>query len=348
LTLIARVQREGAPLFDNGKVTFVWQGKKPARLAGDFTHWHYGQAVDMQPAGPGLWTVSLALPPETYMEYVYILDGERQLDPFNPRKTPNGLGKYNNYFYLPPAAPTPLARLSGGKLHGKVTSQVLDGGMFVAGGRRPVLFYQPPVTHPVPLLVIWDGYDFFRRGRLAVIVDNLIARKRISPIALAMPYNGGTARMVEYACSDASVSFLQSAVLPAARSRMNLVDEEGAFGILGASMGGLMALYTAYRLPKVFGKAISFSGAFVVNQREQVIFELIKHGPIQPIAAWLDVGQFDYVHLVDSNRRIHKLMQERGYPVVYREYPAGHSYPAWRDELWRGLEHFFAFGAENK
>lgn len=339
--LLKRAQHAGAPLMDGNRATFIWQGKRPAKLVGDFTHWHYGQPVELQSAGPDLWTYTLELPPLAYMEYMFIVDGERVLDPLNPRKTPNGLGKYNNFFYIPPASSTPLARLPQGGLRGRLIPEILDGGMFVAGGRRSIMFYQPPVTSPVPLLVVYDGCDFYRRARLAAIVDNLIAESRIAPIALAMIQNGGTARMVEYACSDATLSFLQSVVLPAAHRQLTLVKDEGAFGIMGASMGGLMSMYTAYRLPQLFGKVLSLSGAFVVNQREQVVFDLVANGTPRPIQVWLDVGQFDYVHLLQSNHRMRALLEKRGYPVTYREYPAGHSYPAWRDEVWRGLEHFF-------
>ena len=31
-------------------------------------------------------------------------------------------------------------------------------------------------------------------------------------------------------------------------------------------------------------------------------------------------------------------MIERGYLLAYHEYNAGHNYPAWRDDIWRGLE----------
>ena len=42
---------------------------------------------------------------------------------------------------------------------------------------RTVYLYHPPVETPVPLLFVYDGYDYLHRARLNVIVDNLIARK---------------------------------------------------------------------------------------------------------------------------------------------------------------------------
>ena len=339
--LLERARREGTPLLDGQRVTFVWHGKTQPSISGDFTQWHYEKPRPLQTAGKDLWVYTLDLPAEAYLEYIFVVDGQRCLDPYNAKKTPNGMGKYNNYVYIPPAGPSTLARRVGRKLRGQVTRELVDGGMFIAGGRRQVNYYHPPVSTPVPLIVVLDGYDFYRRAHLETIVDNLIATQRIAPVALAMVQNGKSARMIEYACSDATLSFLQSALLPAARRRLNLSDGEGEFGILGASMGGLMAIYTAFRLPHIFGKALSLSGAFVVNKQEQVLFELVRNSIPPAIQVWMDVGLFDYAPLLESNRKMRTLMNERGYALEYREYPAGHSYPAWRDEIWRGLEHLF-------
>jgi enterochelin esterase family protein len=45
--------------------------------------------------------------------------------------------------------------------------------------------------------------------------------------------------------------------------------------------------------------------------------------------------------LLEPNRRMRALLEARGMLVGYREYPAGHNYTAWRDDLWRGLEALF-------
>jgi len=57
---------------------------------------------------------------------------------------------------------------------------------------------------------------------------------------------------------------------------------------------------------------------------------------------WMDVGLYDMPVLLDANRRMHTLLASMQYSVTYREYNAGHNYPAWRDDLWRGLVSLFA------
>jgi len=214
----------------------------------------------------------------------------------------------------------------------------------MVGGKRAVYLYRPPVPvefGPYPLLVVLDGQDYLRRARLARMVDNLIAHGRMRPLALAMVANGGQARFVEYACNDSTVSFLLSSVVPLARTHLNLVDPDaqpGAYGVLGASMGGLCALYAALRAPAVFGHAISQSGAFGLSLLgiDPVVFDLVRHLPPPPVKVWMDVGTYE--RLLPANRRMQALLDARGYDVTYREYHGGHNYAVWRDEVWRGLE----------
>ena len=145
----------------------------------------------MKRAAKGVWTYLLELPPEAYIEYAF-LDGGLSPDRSpNPHTTPNGIGDTNHYFYMPTGAPTPLAKPSRSTAHGVVTKHIIQTEGLLAGSKRAVWLYQPPVDHPVPLMVVWDGKDYLRRARLPVIVDNLIAQRRIQPVALAMIDNGG-------------------------------------------------------------------------------------------------------------------------------------------------------------
>jgi enterochelin esterase family protein len=256
------------------------------------------------------------------------------------------MGKTNHYFYMPQGKPTEWMIQSRGSLRGELTQTVLSGGGLVAGGKRIVHFYQPPGDEPAPLLVVWDGGDYLRRAKLVTVVENMISAGRIRPLALAMPENGGPARFMEYACSEATLGFLHWAVLPEARRRLNLLDYAeipGAYGVLGASMGGLMALYTGLRLPHIFGHVLAQSGGYVVDGFEFVTGALVEHGPQRDLRIWMDVGQFE--GLREANQNMCALLTARGYAPDYHEYPAGHNYPAWRDDLPGGLEAMF--GCEN-
>jgi enterochelin esterase family protein len=58
----------------------------------------------------------------------------------------------------------------------------------------------------------------------------------------------------------------------------------------------------------------------------------------------MDVGLYDLSGLLDTNRRMQQMLTEKGYSLTYREYPAGHNYPAWADDVWHGLVALFGAG----
>jgi enterochelin esterase family protein len=284
----------------------------------------------------------MKFPRDAYIEYAFVRGDKRVSDALNPRTTPNGLGDINRFFYMPDAAPTPLVRRQRGVPRGEVTRHTVNGAWLTASKKRTVYLYQPHAPEPCPLVVVLDGVDYLRRARLPNIVDNLIAQKRIRPIALALVESADQARGVEYACNDLTVAFLVEHVLPLADAHLNLIDvgrHSGAYGVLGASMGGLMAAFAGLRAPHVFGRILSQSGAFSIGEVDLVVTDLVRDGKVRPIKIWMDVGSFEW--LLVTNRRMHALLVNKGYDVTYREYNGGHNYPAWRDDVWRGLEHLF-------
>jgi enterochelin esterase-like enzyme len=334
--------KAGTPIVVGETATFVWHGERAPELVGDFTGWEQGDHIGLAQTEPGVWAHTLTLPRDAYLEYAFWQDGERMADPLNPRTTPDGFGHHNHYFYMPEAAPTPLVRRRRNVPRGSLARHVVENGFLLVGGKRTIDLYRPSTEEPCPLLVVLDGQDYRRRGKLVAIVDNLIAQGRIRPLAMALPYHAGQARGVEYACSEAHLAFLLHDVLSLAQAELNLVDIQanpGAYGVLGPSMGGLMALYAGLRAPHVFGHVLSQSGAFILDDYELVVWPLVEHSPVQPLEIWMDVGRYEW--LLGCNQRMADLLAARDYRVSYREYNGGHNYPSWRDDVWRGLEWLF-------
>jgi enterochelin esterase family protein len=333
--------RKRNPQIRADQAVFYWHGPQAPILIGDFNRWNAASGTQFQPVAAGLWAATVMLPMDAYMEYAFLLGGKRMLDPLNPRSRFNGFEAYNNYFYMPAARPTPLARRRKQVPHGRNSRQILKNPFALVGGQREVIFYQPPVEHPSPLLVVYDGPDYRTRANLVNLIENLAAEGRIQPPALALLQNGGKARGIEYSCNEATVEFVIGDVLPAAKNRLNLLDfkeNPGIHAIMGASLGGLMALYSALRHPEIFGKVISQSGAFSYS-KELVIFDLVRCCKPRDLRLWMDVGLYE--GLLETNRTMVELLREKGYQLDYHEYPSGHTYSAWREDVWRGLEALF-------
>jgi len=346
--ILKRLKTEQTPLIDGNIATFVWRGRSAPYLEGDFTGWDEGSPVKLVKSEPGIWTYQLTLPSDAYIEYGFRDEEESIHDPFNTRQTPNGIGGYNNFLYMPDYQPTIFTKYNRNIPHGIVRQFHLNVDYYVIGNHRSVYLYQPPVTEPVPLVVIWDGQEYLKRARLNYIVDNLIAQGKMRPIAMAFVTNAGqSSRAIEYACNEATLYFLMTKVMSLAAKELNLIDirsAPGEYGIMGSSMGGLMALYTGTRLPHFFGKVFSQSGAFSFGNFDLVVFDLLERNIRRLLNIWMDVGMYDIPELLESNQRMHNMLVDRGYPVTYREYHAGHNFPAWRDDIWRGLEFLYGIG----
>jgi enterochelin esterase-like enzyme len=347
--LIERARAESTPLISEDQATFVWAGERAPVLAGDMTGWMPREATahgqKMEEVEPGVWACTLTLPPDAYVEYVYFLDGRRVYDPLNPRRVSNGFGEMNNCFWMPQAPQSTLFRRQRGVKPGVVKQKTFQS-MRLAGGRRTVRLYRPACSGSYLLLLVLDGRDYFQRARLATLADNLIHQGAIPPLTIAFLDNARQARFTEYGCSEALVGFTAQELVPWVASEVSLVQQPGAHGVLGASLGGLAALWLGVRLPEVFGQVFSQAGGFALGfSKELGLTTLLRLSERLPLRIYLDCGRFD--PLLEANRMMKELLEARGYDLCYREFNAGHNYPAWREELATGLTWLFRSGGEN-
>ncbi|MCS6836438.1 MAG: alpha/beta hydrolase-fold protein [Anaerolineae bacterium] len=337
-TILQRLEHEGAPLIDEDGATFVWVGQDAPLLCGDFNDW---KPQRLKRAASGLWTFHLPLPPDAYMEYIYTDDPDDSFqtlpDPYNSRTIDNGFGRQNHFFAMPEFIGAHVPQPDSSTPRGRISQHTISSAFTLAGGQRTVYLYQPAVAEPVPLLVVYDGSDYLYRADLARILDAMIAQKQVRPLALALIENGGPSRFIEYINSDATLYVVLRLLLPLARRELNLLDLEqqpGAYGALGASMGGLMALYTGLRLPHIFGHVISQSGAFDYRLDERtapMIEQIVQYMPRSHLKIWQDVGRYEW--LLPANRRMNGALRRQDYHVFYHECNSGHNYTSWRATL---------------
>jgi enterochelin esterase-like enzyme len=338
--LVVQAQAQKTPFISGEQATFVWTGEQVPVLVGDMTGWRPWEAVSggqkMEEVGPGAWSCTLTLPPDAYVEYVYLVDGQRSYDPFNPRRVPNGFGEHNNCFWMPQAPQSPLFRRHRMVPAGTVRQQVFRS-MRLAGGRRNVRLYQPAQEGPYILLLVLDGKDYFQRAKLTTLADNLLHERTLPPLAIAFLDNARESRFAEYGCSEALVGFVAQELLPWVTSQVALVPQTGGHCVLGASLGGLAALWLGVRLPEIFGRVFSQAGGFALGLTKELgVTTILRVGERVPLRIYLDCGRFD--PLLEANRTMHELLKARGYEVAYREFNAGHNYPAWREDLTAGLQ----------
>ncbi len=245
----------------------------------------------MRRMGEGLWSLSILLAANAYLEYAFLNPntGARIPDPLNHKRVWNGIDPTTTFSTCLAVDQVPSYSRAREFKEGIVNAIKIPTRETIWGDQRSVILYQPAVSTPVPLVVVFDGPEYLKQGRLNVIVDNLVAAKRVRPFAMAMIQNGGQARNLEYNCSESTLEFVTDSVIPLAQEQLRLIPAtRGKWGVLGASLGGLMAVYTGVRYPQVFRKVLSQSGAFSTGKSDSYF---VRPGQICPSTEYRNLDE---------------------------------------------------------
>jgi enterochelin esterase-like enzyme len=356
-------------------VTFVWRGTEKTR--GVVLNGGLSSAKDKvlaQLEGTDLWYLTERIPRDARFSYHFEINRPAKvpadlasqmrlmsqcpplLDPLNPRDV-TVQGMLASLVELPGAPPQPwLKRLPGvpeGKLSAhKIKSEVLKQ-------ERAFTVYTPanydPKGEPCGLLVLFDGPFYESADEIPgpVILDNLIAKKKVPPLVAVFVKH--IDRNKELGFSDPFADFLAKELAPWLRKNYSVSADPARTIAGGLSLGGAMASFCALRYPEVFGNVLSQSGAY---QWYPGAFDAMLKGtppdtsqigwltrrfvaiPRRPVRFYLEAGRFEDgfpESLLAENRRFRDVLEAKGYTVHYSEFSGGHDYVTWRGTFADGL-----------
>jgi len=341
------------PVVEDGAVSFIFYGKADEiRLR----HWIFG-LPSSQPFhrvdGSDLWHLTLDLPPESRVEYKIerIVGDNREwiMDPLNPRVARDPFGAnsvcYGKGYRAPDwVRPDPEAR-PGSFDELSIPSQVF-------GETRTTRIYLPARfrrRRRYPLLVVHDGEDYMRFAELRTVLDTLIHRLEIAPMIVALQQPGD--RLKEYGADPRHARHLTDELVPALEGAFPLIQRPAARGLVGASFGGVAALFTAWRSPGFYGRVLLQSGSFAFSDigdhsrgpAFDTVAEFVnrfRENPGRPTEK-VFVSCGIYESLIYENRSIVPLLQSTRMDVRYVESRDGHNWDNWRDRLRESLSWLF-------
>jgi enterochelin esterase-like enzyme len=211
----------------------------------------------------GLWTVTSGpLEPDLY-QYQFSVDGLKIADP--GVEMPKPQRHVDTSLLLIPGTPPDFLDDQTGA-HGTMRDETYYSTTL--GKNRRVLVYTPPSYDrsraPLPVLYLYRGffdtrYSWVTEGRLAQILDNLLAQGKAVPMivvvpeAHALPYEPTHptdpdffANLYAYWAKNQSTTDdeLFHDIIPFVQTRYNISDEPRERAIAGLSMGGLQAMET--------------------------------------------------------------------------------------------------------
>ena len=310
----------------------------------------------------GGWVyTSVPLEPELYL-YNFVIDSITTLDPMNIYVN-RDIKSFTNRLLIP--GEKTLNYDVSAIPHGTVLKMWYDSPSL--GLQRRLSVYTPPGyenterAYPVLYLLHGMGGDenaWLENGRLAQIMDHLIADNQIEPMIVVMP--NGNPRM---SVSPADGSLFESApdmkdyqvvdgtfensfpeIVSFVDERFRTIPSKQSRALAGLSMGGFHTMTISKEFPDLFDYVGLFSAAtyralgregFLNNDVPEIYSnydrKINKQFAEKPSLYWIGIGKGDFLY--DSNSEYRSFLDKGGYDYEYHESEGGHTWRNWRDYL---------------
>jgi enterochelin esterase-like enzyme len=232
-------------------------------------------------------------------------------------------------------------------------AEIVEYDSKTVGVRRKMVVYTPPGytkdgQYPVFYLLHGIGDEetgWWKKGAADVILDNLLADRKIVPIIVVMPNGraavedrpGGDFRK-QAPAFEAFESDLLKDLIPYVESHYAVKVDRDHRALAGLSMGGGQSLNFGLKHLDTFAWVGGFSSAPNTKPAADLIPD--------PTAAarklrllWLSCGDQD--RLMDISQRFHAALEDKKIPHVWHVDSGGHTWPVWKNDLYLLAQRLF-------
>jgi enterochelin esterase family protein len=322
----------GTPLINGPSVHFIYSNPEAWRVlvTGEFTQW-VPQGVTLTRLGQtGIFYHTAEFHEPARIEYKFIVDGQWMVDPLCPNVVDNGIGEQNSVFVVGEVQEPPELEWTPTIPHGRV--EEFDFESRWLRNQRHVSVYLPPDydrdPHKLfPSLYVHDGSEYLTRAKLATVVDNLLHDRAIVPLIVVMvdPVD----RVREYQTNEDYAQAMEHELIPQIDRRYRTPAQRETRGVMGASLGGLMATYLALSRPHLFSKVGGQSSALFLEQEK--LLALVE-GLSARIRFYFDVGAYE-PQFIPAHTQLVPLLEAKGCPCFFQELTGGHNWTSWQAHL---------------
>jgi len=301
-----------------------------------------GRKYEMVKDAEGYWNVVTDSIGEGFHYYSLLIDGVALADPAS--ETFYGMGRMASGIEIP--------FRDGGYYavrnvpHGDIRMKRYFST--VTNSWRRFFIYTPPgydksaEAYPALYLLHGGGEDergWASQGRTDLIMDNLIAAGKARPMLVVMMdgnmgMGGGFSEQVLRAFENE----LKQAVIPYVESNFRTAQGPGNRALAGLSMGGIQTLYAGIRNTGMFGYLGVFSSGWLPAQQSisdaqySYIGDNLKSINSNLKLFWIAMGGKEDIAYNNCKNMLARF-DGLGLKYTYSEYPGGHTWPVWRNNL---------------
>ena len=285
-----------------------------------------------------------------------------QADPLNPKRwfddPKSSKFDYVSRVELPAAPPQPWIERNPEVPAGKIETHKFQSELLK--NERGLSVYTPPAYsadhRPYGLLVLFDESAYLERVPTPIILDNLIAARRIPPMVAVLIGNPSQAtRNKELPPNPDFADFLAKELTPWMHAHYNVTSDPHETVVAGSSFGGIAAVYAGLRHAEVFGNVLCQSGSFwwapdynpggedATETETGWLAKQFIASPKLPLRFYMDAGLFEVDVLggggaiLEPSRHMRDVLLAKGYDVRYQQMASAHDYLSWRGTLADGL-----------
>lgn len=229
----------------------------------------------------------------------------------------------------------------------------------VTGSWRQFYIYTPPgydengsEKYPVLYILHGGGEDergWATQGKTDLIIDNLIAENKAKPMLVVMPDGnmgtGGLAGFNENVLRSFENELKQS-LIPFVEKNYRAETDAKNRALAGLSMGGLQTLYAGIKNTNMFAYLGVFSSGWFGNRPELANpqYEFMKANATtinsNLKSLWVAMGGKEDIAYNNCKIMLSKF-DEMNIRYQYSEYPGGHTWPVWRNNLYKFAQLLF-------
>ncbi|MCA6380283.1 MAG: esterase family protein [Cytophagales bacterium] len=330
------------PFVVEDSVAFIFYGKATSvAWMGDFNGWGYDKtfiSTGVNVRNTSLWILKAKFPKNARLDYKIVLNSDTYiLDPANPHQQWSGVGggSPNSELRMPEWKESVEQHVKQVE-HGTVKSDILINSK-ILNYQVTYSIYLPTgfeKAGTLPVIYVTDGYEYLhpQLGNMTTVLDNLIAEKKIKPIAAVFvdhrePINrSNNRRMNELAMNSQYLDFFTNELMPEIERNFPVSKLASERGIMGTSMGGLAATYFAFTKPGVFGLVGIQSPAFWTKPQ---IYQLCTNQVAPSVKISMTSGVINDTS--KESRKMKEVLEANSCIYHYREVNEGHSWGNWRN-----------------